>query len=139
MAKYSKVEDPSVLELLPKILKKFPDKFSHIKQDDIVLIFKESDDSKWFGQTRLIKGIWKVITDKCILISLWKNAWDAKPESWRALLIYHELLHIGVNDDRDYQLIKHDIEDFAEVIKKYGLDWENSDGFFEELNSRNLE
>ena len=135
MAKYSKVEEAKVLDLIPQIINRYPEKFSHINADDIVLVFKECADSRWFGQTRLIKGVWKVVTDKAVLLSLWKNAWDSKSDSWRALLIYHELLHLGVDDvNGGYKIIKHDIEDFAEVIRTYGIDWENSDAFLTDLN-----
>lgn len=137
MANYSKVEDSNTIALVAKIINRFPEKFSHLDPEQIVLVFKDSEKSSWYGQTRLIKGVWQVITDKAVLMTLWKNAWNAKTPSWQALLIYHELLHIGWDDEKGYKLIKHDIEDFAEVLKQYGIDWENSDEFIAQLNKEN--
>lgn len=41
-------------------------------------------------------------------------------------LMHHELLHVGL-DEKDgepkYRIIPHDIEDFDEVISRYGLHW----------------
>ena len=35
----------------------------------------------------------------------------------------HELLHIGVKDDGGTFVRKHDVEDFAEIINRFGTDW----------------
>lgn len=42
------------------------------------------------------------------------------------ILMFHELLHIGVErdgNDEQYRIIPHDIEDFKEIINRYGLEW----------------
>lgn len=42
------------------------------------------------------------------------------------VLMFHELLHIGVNEkngDLKYVVNPHDIEDFDEIISRYGLHW----------------
>lgn len=43
------------------------------------------------------------------------------------ILLFHELLHIGIEpaDDggENYSIIPHDMEDFKIVIDKYGTDW----------------
>lgn len=37
-------------------------------------------------------------------------------------LIYHELLHIGIDGEK-YSVIPHDLEDFKAVIDRYGAHW----------------
>lgn len=42
-------------------------------------------------------------------------------------LLFHELLHVGV-EPRDgggyvYRIVPHDLEDFRELINRYGTDW----------------
>lgn len=41
-------------------------------------------------------------------------------------LMHHELLHVGVSEkdgELEYKIIPHDIEDFDEIISRYGLHW----------------
>lgn len=38
------------------------------------------------------------------------------------ILMYHELLHVGVEDDRLF-IRPHDLEDFKAVIEQYGVSW----------------
>lgn len=47
-------------------------------------------------------------------------------EEQKKILMYHELSHIGVNEDGNepsFYIVPHDIEEFTDIIKKYGLDW----------------
>ena len=39
------------------------------------------------------------------------------------ILLFHELLHIGVKDDGGTFVRQHDVEDFAEIINRFGTDW----------------
>lgn len=42
------------------------------------------------------------------------------------ILLEHELKHVGVSDDgieASYYVVPHDIEEFREIIDKYGIDW----------------
>lgn len=38
------------------------------------------------------------------------------------ILLEHELMHIGVDENRLY-IVPHDAEEFTEIIRKYGIDW----------------
>ena len=42
----------------------------------------------------------------------------------KALLIYHELLHIGRTKDGGYCLVDHTLKDFSNLIEKCGVHWE---------------
>ena len=42
------------------------------------------------------------------------------------ILIFHELLHVAITKDgneESYSVNPHDIEDFNEIIDRFGLDW----------------
>lgn len=42
------------------------------------------------------------------------------------ILLYHELLHVGMSDDGEevkYLINPHDVEDFRVIIDRYGIDW----------------
>ena len=47
------------------------------------------------------------------------------PEQMR-ILIFHELLHVGIEKDGNeetYRIIPHDVEDFKEILDRYGIGW----------------
>lgn len=54
------------------------------------------------------------------------NVEDFTEEQMR-ILIFHELLHVGidVNDDGEetYSIRPHDLEDFKEIIDRFGTEW----------------
>ncbi len=42
------------------------------------------------------------------------------------ILAYHELLHVGIDEkttDVKYVTVPHDIEDFTDIVDKFGLHW----------------
>ena len=47
------------------------------------------------------------------------------------ILIFHELLHIGIEVDDDgeehYSCVPHDLEDFKQIIDRFGTDWDKVD------------
>lgn len=45
-------------------------------------------------------------------------------EQQRKILLYHELLHIGIGP-KGLKVEPHDVEDFDTIIAQYGLHWEN--------------
>lgn len=51
-------------------------------------------------------------------------------ESQLRILIEHELMHIGIDeesgDETRYYIVPHDVEEFNEIIRKYGLRWSDA-------------
>lgn len=44
-------------------------------------------------------------------------------QSWQvAVVIWHELLHVGVDDDTRY-ILPHDLNDFKSIVDHFGTDW----------------
>ena len=39
------------------------------------------------------------------------------------VLLFHELLHVGMNDKGEYRINPHNVDDFYVILKKYGLEW----------------
>lgn len=87
-------------------------------------------------------NISKVVAGRCVrsgkelrffsgydyLIEISGQLWDALDDSVRYVLLHHELMHImPVMNDKTgewkFELRKHDIEDFSNIIKKHGIDW----------------
>jgi predicted metallopeptidase len=73
------------------------------------------------------------------LIIISENFWK-RHEDKREPLLFHELLHCGENESGKPTIIPHDLEEFGEVVKRYGA-WANDITFFDrqlELFQSNL-
>ena len=104
------------------------DEFKDIREAEITIVYLASTQAKKqkgkliFGQCEKIadKYKWGIPADFTITV-FEPNIEGFTPEQVEAL-IFHELLHVGVEDDRLF-VRPHDIEDFSAVLKKYGVDW----------------
>lgn len=104
------------------------DEFKDIREAEITIVYLASTHAKKqkgklvFGQCEKIadKYKWGIPADFTITV-FEPNIEGFTPEQVEAL-IFHELLHIGIEDDRLF-IRPHDIEDFSAVLKKYGVDW----------------
>jgi len=132
MTSYTIIKDEKFLHLAQKVVNAFPE-LAHVDLDDVQFAFRESEKCKYHGRTQLVRGVDKIFTDKDIVIVIWLNSWIKHKMSWRALLLYHELRHIVHNDKGEYALVRHDVEDFSDMIEKYGVRWEQSDKILKRL------
>lgn len=87
---------------------------------------KKASGMDVFGECRLVKDIEKLYCPYDFLIIIYEKAIEHFSLDQLKILIYHELLHIDV-DDKDgepkYSVNPHDVQDFRAVIDKYGLEW----------------
>ena len=44
------------------------------------------------------------------------------------ILMYHELLHVGLEDNGETRIVPHDIEDFGVILSRYGMNWNLPEG-----------
>ena len=45
------------------------------------------------------------------------------------ILLFHELLHVGIRldgNEEEYFIVPHDVEDFKEILDRYGIGWANT-------------
>ncbi|WP_458457521.1 putative metallopeptidase [Pseudobutyrivibrio sp.] len=103
----------------------------HIKEARPMITFLESEYEKK-SQGKVILGLtekvpsknkWALQSDFTITIyteNLKKYNFDEEQER---ILMYHELLHVGIDDGR-YYVKPHDLEDFREIINQYGAYWD---------------
>ena len=106
----------------------------YIKQSRARIIYLESDSAKKNGTDRLVygecekvasKNQWAISAD--FTITVYTNNVIEMTEEQIKILLFHELLHIGIDYGTDggeiYSVKKHDLEDFKIIIDKYGTDW----------------
>lgn len=131
-AKYSDVTS-DVSNMLTNVMNAFPDLFIHVKRNDVLLVFLDKPKNSWKAKIRLLNGFYRMLTQKKIVIELWKQEWEllkSKPAE-QALLLYRELYKVDLNKEKsDYKLVKEDLKDFKKIIEKVGLHSETVDQFF---------
>lgn len=112
--------------------------FESIREGDVAIAFLASDVEKK-KDGRLVFGdctkVNKSRYDWCcafdFFITIYEpNIVDFNDTQLEALL-FHELLHVGVNNDGiepSFFVVPHDIEDFYAVMNKYGMNWQEREG-----------
>lgn len=54
-------------------------------------------------------------------IELAHDLWTLNNESWRRALLDHELCHCGGDEEDGWEIIAHDLEEFACIVERHGL------------------
>lgn len=104
-----------------------------IKNSEITIMFLSSDMKK-MEKGKLVLGQCEKIADKykwgipCdITITVFEPNIVGFTEEQLRILIFHELLHVdvtyGKNETEAYGTKPHDLEDFKEIIDRFGTDW----------------
>mgnify|MGYP000847794433 CR=1 FL=1 len=95
----------------------------------IGVLFRETgvmkNGRRTLGQASKVTGKMQALLDEKLDFLIWVAAdwWldEATPKQRRALLD-HELMHCGMGDN-GWTIRGHDIEEFAVIVERYGLDW----------------
>ena len=102
---------------------------SYLKDFPVTIIYLKSDKEKKSGG-KVVKGEcekvsdknkWAIPADFCIII--YENNCAGMSDDQMKILMKHELLHIKVDEDGNYKIRKHDLEDFRCITRRYGADW----------------
>ncbi|MGI0060702.1 MAG: putative metallopeptidase [Nitrosotalea sp.] len=126
-----------VIELTRRIINTFPERFININHDDIYFTFKDSATSTWRARTGLVSGDMETLTKKKLRLQVWKKDWESSNELQRARTIFHELMHITYDSEKNkYSLVRHELEDWKDAVKLFGVDDENLERVFEPLKEK---
>lgn len=109
---------------------------AYIKDSRVRIAYLESDQAKKADADKLVlgecekvaaKNKWAINYD--FTITLFKNNLVGLSADQIRIVMFHELLHVGIepgpDGDENYSVRKHDLEDFKLIIDKYGTDWSN--------------
>lgn len=107
---------------------------AYIKDSRARIAYLESDSTKKDGKDKMVlgecekvqpKNKWAINYD--FTITLFKNNLVGLSEEQIRIVLFHELLHVGIERGPDgeetYSVNKHDLEDFKVIIDRYGTDW----------------
>ena len=118
-------------ELGAEVIREHPD-LEWILTAEVSIGFLSSDQDKThhgrevLGECTLVKPMYKPYCPHDFVITIYDPNVAEMTREQLKILMYHELLHVGVDDktgDPKYKIVPHDIEDFRRVIDRYGVDW----------------
>lgn len=81
-----------------------------------------------FGQCEKIAEKYKWAIPADFTITIFEPNVEGFTDEQLSILIFHELLHVGVEYDEEsgeekFSIVPHDLEDFKAVVDEYGTDW----------------
>lgn len=96
--------------------------------------FISSTKEKKHGKTKLVLGECKKVTELeslfCpydFLIIIYDINCEGLSDEQMKILIWHELEHIGIDDNGEFFVKPHDVEEFDNIISEHGLHWQDGD------------
>lgn len=104
----------------------------YIRDSQVTICYLVSDKEKKsngklvFGECEKVPEKWKWSVPCDFTITIFEPNVERFTEEQEKILMLHELLHVGIAQDGNeeiYSIIPHDVEEFSEVIKRFGLDW----------------
>ena len=118
-------------QLAEQVIAEHPD-LSWIDKALISIDYLECDAEKKrasgpvLGECVLVKDLFRLYVPFDFLIVIYAPNVRRLSETQKKILLYHELLHVDMGEkdgEPKYCVRPHDVEDFAAVIRRYGLDW----------------
>ena len=104
---------------------------AYLRDAEITIIYLESQHKKKshkkivFAECEKVaeKNKWAVPCDFTITVFLPNVERRNFTEEQKKIVLFHELLHIGVDFEGNWFIRPHDLEDFKLIIDKFGTDW----------------
>jgi len=119
-------------QLVVQLKERYPKAMEFVEPKEVVVLAIEDAPPKskdWDARTHIMKGAIKAILELAkypvkFYIELYESEWKTWSNQYRQWLMFHELLHIPPPEASG--LVKHDIEDFAVVLDKVGIEWQTA-------------
>jgi hypothetical protein len=112
--------------LAGKILKRFFMPAASARVGYVVSHENKSGEKIVYGDCRKIKEVYKAYLPYDFIITFYDCHTNMLNENQMKVLMLHELGHIEYGT-RGWKLRPHDVEDFKQILRKYGLDWSTLD------------
>lgn len=94
------------------------DRFNLTVSPEHIMFLRTESEKKAFAYCKIISDEYKLLTDKKFFIVIISNKFDGlDSDAKRRHTILHELMHCHVSESGKSQLIKHNLEDFGQLIK----------------------
>ena len=105
---------------------------AEIRDSNVQIVYLSSEHEKKSGR-KLVAGQCDKVPEKyrwavpCdFTITVFEPNVERFTEEQIRILLLHELMHVQITKDGNeevYSVRPHDVEDFREIIERYGMDW----------------
>lgn len=129
-------DNRSINEYYQQIAKELIDvrpELEAIRESDVQIVLLSSDHKPKkggklvFGQCEKIANKYKWAIPADFTITVFEPNCEGMTDEQLSILIFHELLHVGVeiddNGEWKYFTVPHDLEDFKAIVDEYGTSW----------------
>ena len=107
---------------------------AYIRESTVQFVVLGSDSEKkskgrvTYGECEKIPAKYKWVIPYDFTITIFEPNVERFTDKQMRILLLHELMHIGIEQDGNeekYFTVPHDVEDFREILDKYGVEWAN--------------
>lgn len=117
-----------ITEIAAELIETEPE-LEYIREAGVSIVYLESTAAKKSGGKAVLgqcekiaeKYKWGIPADFTITI-FEPNVSQLSEEQLR-VLVFHELLHVGITDEGGLYVRPHDLEDFKAIVDRYGTRW----------------
>jgi hypothetical protein len=118
--------DKDMRQLADQIIARFPE-LSIIPEYGIKIGYVLSQENPGgskikYADCRKLKWTYKAWLPYDFVITFYERNVELLSDNQKKILMLHELKHIGIGE-KGLKLEEHDREDFADILKRYGIDW----------------
>lgn len=126
-------EQSAAFEKIAEKLINTEKELAYIKNSQVKIVYLVSNQAKKsgakvvHGECEKIPAKYKWAIPADFSITLFSPNNEHMSAKQFEILLFHELLHIGIEQEADgsetYSVTPHDLEDFKTIIDKYGTEW----------------
>ena len=129
----TRIQSEQLAKIAHRLIDEEPE-LAYIKNSQATIVYLISDQAKKsgkkavFGECEKVPGKYKWGIPADFTITFFEPNLSAQPTDRQLeILMYHELLHVGIETAKDgtenYYVRPHDLEDFKLIIDRFGTDW----------------
>ena len=102
---------------------------NHLRNAKIECLFSDKKRKRGgrivIASCEAVNETYNYLTDINFIITVYDKAWEKLAEKEKRYVLDHELCHAFVGEDKHgepvYKVIPHDLEEFNEIVERYGL------------------
>ena len=115
-----------VVDVLREVLH---DHHTHLRNANIVCLFtskaRKRNGRVVIASCEAVNETYRYLTDANFIITVFDKAWEMLADEEKRYIIDHELCHAFIGEDKNgepvYKTVPHDLEEFNEIVERYGL------------------
>lgn len=96
--------------------------FDHYRQFNLVCLFASELGDSWAKIERANPKV-RLLAEVDLILVVAAEQWAYLSEIQQEALVFHELCHYTTNEDGKLLKVAHDVEEFSQVLRRYGP-WE---------------